>query len=519
MLKKINKWTKGIVGVFRSSKGSSTIEYVMILVIGAIFASLLLSALQDQEGLIKEKIEQAIHGELKGETVENQNKNIPPKSPKPSSTSSISIKDRIKEWKDKAKDFLLGTEDKNQKKSPVQETLGLMFGDEVEKFETFLDVLLGDDGRNNPFKKAFDLSNIFLFGSGKNKDPVERTLDIILSFPPFEMLNKGNDQATQLAKSVPKDEKAFSIFGYDIKTRELFDIGASLNPVKSFKEIFTGYNKITEEKLSLLDRALNLIDFVPEGGPVAKGGLSLVKKPLKGLLGGIGEKISKPAKKFIDPARNKVADVACGWFGSQTVSSPYVTIYLAKGSATDDCKKKVVDALGGGAKKVATQIEEVEYGKHFTRVNRKKALKPNVKYTTPKGYTYKTDGKGRISHVQGDLKLETEKRNVYAQRKAGDEDRLPDDEGGHLIASIFGGEGGLDNLVPQNGNLNKGEWKKMENMWADALRSGKKVKVKIKPVYNGDSKRPDRFEVQYKIDDEVWEEKSFDNAPGGQADG
>lgn len=74
MLKKINKWTKGIVGVFRSSKGSSTIEYVMILVIGAIFASLLLSALQDQEGLIKEKIEQAIHGELKGETVENQNK-------------------------------------------------------------------------------------------------------------------------------------------------------------------------------------------------------------------------------------------------------------------------------------------------------------------------------------------------------------------------------------------------------------------------------------------------------------
>ncbi|MBM7585888.1 DNA/RNA endonuclease G (NUC1) [Bacillus pakistanensis] len=29
-------------------------------------------------------------------------------------------------------------------------------------------------------------------------------------------------------------------------------------------------------------------------------------------------------------------------------------------------------------------------------------------------------------------------------------------------ASIFKGSGNLDNLVPMNGNLNKGEWKKLE---------------------------------------------------------
>ena len=39
-------------------------------------------------------------------------------------------------------------------------------------------------------------------------------------------------------------------------------------------------------------------------------------------------------------------------------------------------------------------------------------------------------------------------RNEYAQRIVGREDRLPDDEGGHLIASIFKGSGDIDNLVP-----------------------------------------------------------------------
>lgn len=45
----------------------------------------------------------------------------------------------------------------------------------------------------------------------------------------------------------------------------------------------------------------------------------------------------------------------------------------------------------------------------------------------------------------------------YAQKVAESEDRLHDDEGGHLIASIFKGSGDLDNLVPMNSNLNKGD--------------------------------------------------------------
>lgn len=43
---------------------------------------------------------------------------------------------------------------------------------------------------------------------------------------------------------------------------------------------------------------------------------------------------------------------------------------------------------------------------------------------------------------------------------------------------------------------------KMENKWADALKDGKDVKVDIKPVYEGNSKRPSKFVAKYTVDGE-----------------
>ncbi|WP_326924153.1 DNA/RNA non-specific endonuclease [Bacillus haynesii] len=48
-------------------------------------------------------------------------------------------------------------------------------------------------------------------------------------------------------------------------------------------------------------------------------------------------------------------------------------------------------------------------------------------------------------------------------------------------ASIFEGSGKLDNLVPMDGNLNKGELKKIENMWAKHLDTGRTVEVRSFP--------------------------------------
>nr|WP_255473093.1 DNA/RNA non-specific endonuclease [Rummeliibacillus sp. SL167] len=108
--------------------------------------------------------------------------------------------------------------------------------------------------------------------------------------------------------------------------------------------------------------------------------------------------------------------------------------------------------------------KQVKYREHFTKDNGKKALKPNIEYTTKEGYQYKTDGSRRISNVEAKLELGKAERNQYAQRTVGGEDRLSNDDGGHLIASIFKGSGEIDNLVPMNATLNRKEYKALETL-------------------------------------------------------
>jgi|GEM_PF-5771926 len=142
----------------------------------------------------------------------------------------------------------------------------------------------------------------------------------------------------------------------------------------------------------------------------------------------------------------------------------------------------------------------VKYGKHMTKDTHKRlTLLKRIKYKTPNGMKYMTDHRGRIHSVRGELILGAGTRNSYAQKVAGREDRLSDDEGGHLIASVFSGEGGLDNLVPMNGNLNKGKYKVLENKWRKHLNLGDDVKVKIKVVYVSGKLRPKRFKIRYSI--------------------
>ncbi|WP_080890165.1 MULTISPECIES: T7SS effector LXG polymorphic toxin [Priestia] len=187
--------------------------------------------------------------------------------------------------------------------------------------------------------------------------------------------------------------------------------------------------------------------------------------------------------------------------------------HIVKFAATRDSVETVQVATSTGR-----TVNKVQYGKHYTRVNRKKVLKPDIQYTSKSGHTYTTDEKGRITSCEGTLTLGKARRNKYAQRVVGHNDRLSDDDGGHLIASIFKGSGNLDNLVPMNSNLNRGEWKKLENTWADALELDEKVQVKITPNYKGDSIRPSSFNIRYKIGEEDWDFRRFDNVPGGILD-
>lgn len=143
-----------------------------------------------------------------------------------------------------------------------------------------------------------------------------------------------------------------------------------------------------------------------------------------------------------------------------------------------------------------------------------KALKPNTDYIV-NGHKYATDAEGRVVGAEAKLELKTADRNAYQQKVSGRTDRLPDDQGGHLIASIFKGPGDRINMVPMNGNLNQGAWKALENKFATALKDGKSVDVKIDVMYKDAGARPDRFKVTYNIDGDI-RTRTFLNTLGGK---
>ncbi|WP_257145274.1 DNA/RNA non-specific endonuclease [Bacillus cereus] len=184
-------------------------------------------------------------------------------------------------------------------------------------------------------------------------------------------------------------------------------------------------------------------------------------------------------------------------------------------------ESKVVKGTGETPK--ITEIKEKDLGKHIIKgKNGRKELAPNVRYITEDGYKYTTDELGRIVDVEaGELILQKGKRNKGMQVAAGREDRLPDDDddGGHLIGTQFHGSGDIDNLIAQNRQINRsgGEWYNMEQEWANALggKPPKKVTVKIEPVYQGTSLRPNYFEIVYEIEGKGIFEKTIRNRAGG----
>jgi filamentous hemagglutinin len=80
---------------------------------------------------------------------------------------------------------------------------------------------------------------------------------------------------------------------------------------------------------------------------------------------------------------------------------------------------------------------------------------------------------------------------------------------------ILGADFNLETAVPQDANLNRGAYRQMENELAQALDSGKSVKVDVQIGYSGADTRPATFKVQANIDgrEQTW---VFKNAPRGR---
>ena len=131
------------------------------------------------------------------------------------------------------------------------------------------------------------------------------------------------------------------------------------------------------------------------------------------------------------------------------------------------------------------------------------------------GYKYSTDSTGRIIEAVAD-KLELKdhqgrKLILESAKLIGRGFEKATDDRGHLFADLFGGDNTLGNIVSMDSNLNRSQYKALEQTWRAAIESGKKVQVDISLSYSADSFRPDKFNIVYKIGKEI-SKVVFENA-------
>lgn len=129
------------------------------------------------------------------------------------------------------------------------------------------------------------------------------------------------------------------------------------------------------------------------------------------------------------------------------------------------------------------------------------ALKPNT--TVTKGnYSAVIDQLGRpILNKVADLQLRPEGalRKTLSPALKDSSYRLGDNRG-HIIADLFGGPATKDNIVAQLEEINKGQFKEIENLVKRLKTEGHKVDYEVRTNYKGSNKRPSSFEPKITVD-------------------
>ncbi|WP_027868621.1 DNA/RNA non-specific endonuclease [Eubacterium sp. AB3007] len=125
-------------------------------------------------------------------------------------------------------------------------------------------------------------------------------------------------------------------------------------------------------------------------------------------------------------------------------------------------------------------------------------LKPNTEIK--KGnFSVKTDAMGRpISNKIVDLQI-CEGREPLSQHLRDDSYRVGDQRG-HLIADIFGGPASKENIVPQLGEVNQSQFKRVENHIRELKEAGHTVDYEVKSNYVGKDRRPTSAEFKITVD-------------------
>src|SRR5262245_24248419 len=131
---------------------------------------------------------------------------------------------------------------------------------------------------------------------------------------------------------------------------------------------------------------------------------------------------------------------------------------------------------------------------------------PSSVYIVDDRYLYATDRAGRVAHAEGWLgwlasKDNDDRRNLDAQREAGEPDRQRDDQGGHLFGTVFDGPGESINLTAQSRVQNQSvkgsdNWRRMEQAWQAFRAAGIQVHAAIDLEHpDATSRRPSARKV------------------------
>lgn len=337
----------------------------------------------------------------------------------------------------------------------------------------------------------------------------------------IEALNKSADKDTAISLIEKHGDEAV-----EISAKSSPDILKSIANLADDEadDFFKTANKYTDDLAEQLGKSSNTDDAVEFIAEHSDEGAELFIKNGDMGVDAINQLDDDSAKRFfktVDESSDEASEIV---------------EYIHGGKETSVSDKDINNFLN-------KEIDDVEEANIITKSSDKDIyqkngriteLKPNNDYYSGSDpshaqYKYHTDDAGRIESVSGKLERFDGTRNSYAQSHVGRDDRIttkthPDmdpDDGGHLIATIFNGDGNLDNLVPMNRNLNRGPWESMERDWAELLGKNYDVEVSISVVYpNGsNSLRPERFIIETVVIDPATGKKLadqttlFDNLP------
>ncbi|MFU2016742.1 T7SS effector LXG polymorphic toxin [Peribacillus butanolivorans] len=188
----------------------------------------------------------------------------------------------------------------------------------------------------------------------------------------------------------------------------------------------------------------------------------------------------------------------------QTIKEAYQKFTVKDSKVEGVSGKNLPKGTGKGSSGVSEVKTFIDKGQQFTN-GRKNRLKPDIRYKAGEyDYLYETDNLGRISKFETENLQLTERKDRLSHSKNTPGKVKGKDHAGHLAADRFGGSPKIDNLVSQLSDVNLKQYKKIEGIWAAALKETppKKVTVDVDIIYSGNDMRPEKFKVRYTIDGE-----------------